>query len=675
MESTTELQPTDPFEVIKRQIYIRSPGGVRLQAVAASGSVRHHTLEVASNPVEESFYAAELQEGQEEARSQGLSAAPGFGTCFDAARETTCHPAASKKLQQAAGLMGPAAFGGLASFARSSLHQARDAHREMRLQIPQLARDAELAHQSLLLAEKVQAGLLETTEARRGPSVLTLMAGGGGGGGDGGGAMAGGDGGNEAEVAAEEERRRLVQGLVHAHACPEAHSCLHHARPALCGATVKLRRVAREDFQAEYVNGVGDASEYLCTAHERDGLAHYLHVTRATAEGRGQRLAELRQDEQRASERVAWLERALGAIDDGQADELELQVGAKCAALIRHVRRIRAGEAGEAGAAGEAGETAPAAGGGRMVVHGEASGGQAISCKVIVFSMWHETLKLVQAALRRHGIAAVFCDGTGHAMQAALRDFVSGGAEVLLLSASSKASGANLQVARHVVLLDPPGHSAAHGAALEQQAIGRAVRMGQQNSVTVTRICVTGTLEGTLFEQIATAAAAAATRADDTTYVCAGARRALPAPPAAVEEEVEMVSQRTVAEVVEERWQWAEARGLVVDAEEEVSPEELRRWREADAVSRPAKRQRGASGASSAAGPSSAANGASSQGGEVQLAGAAAAVKQEAGDRAAAAAAAVAAELGTSEGAAKHESKRALWKPPPSALVVDLTDD
>jgi hypothetical protein len=120
------------------------------------------------------------------------------------------------------------------------------------------------------------------------------------------------------------------------------------------------------------------------------------------------------------------------------------------------------------------------------------------------------------------------------------------------------------------VLLDPPGHSAAHGAALEQQAslllttyylllttyylllttyylllttyylllttyysltssrpsyylllttyyllltneqqailllttylqaIGRAVRMGQQHPVTVTRLCVTGTLEGTL---------------------------------------------------------------------------------------------------------------------------------------------------------------------------------
>ena len=179
-----------------------------------------------------------------------------------------------------------------------------------------------------------------------------------------------------------------------------------------------------------------------------------------------------------------------------------------------------------------------------------------------------------------------------------------------------------------------------------------------------------------------------------------------------------MVSQRTVAEAVEERWQWAEARGLVVDAEEEASPEEMMRWREAAAVSRPAKRQRGAAGAStstsaagasaagaSAAGGSTNATGSSaagastsaassscaadagSQGGETlaaaRLAGAAAGMKQEAGGRAAeaggraaaTAAAAAAVGLGTSEGAAKHASKRGLWKPPPSALVVDLTDD
>jgi SNF2 family DNA or RNA helicase len=45
----------------------------------------------------------------------------------------------------------------------------------------------------------------------------------------------------------------------------------------------------------------------------------------------------------------------------------------------------------------------------------------------------------------------------------------------LFLSAKAKASGANLQCATNVVLLDPTGPSAEHGAALENQAIGRAV--------------------------------------------------------------------------------------------------------------------------------------------------------------------------------------------------------
>jgi hypothetical protein len=99
--------------------------------------------------------------------------------------------------------------------------------------------------------------------------------------------------------------------------------------------------------------------------------------------------------------------------------------------------------------------------------------------------------------------------------------------DVLLMSAQSKASGANLQVATHVILLDPAGLSAAHGAALEQQAIGRAVRMGQTRQVTVTRFVVDGTLEGDLVAQIRVAAAAADARANDTSYQIAAGKRAL----------------------------------------------------------------------------------------------------------------------------------------------------
>lgn len=48
--------------------------------------------------------------------------------------------------------------------------------------------------------------------------------------------------------------------------------------------------------------------------------------------------------------------------------------------------------------------------------------------------------------------------------------------------------------------MDPPGHTAQHGAALERQAIGRVVRIGQQKSVTVTRFEAEDTLEEDLYQ-------------------------------------------------------------------------------------------------------------------------------------------------------------------------------
>jgi len=78
-------------------------------------------------------------------------------------------------------------------------------------------------------------------------------------------------------------------------------------------------------------------------------------------------------------------------------------------------------------------------------------------------------------------------------MAKSIVSFTSGDVPILLLSASVKASGANLQQASNVILLDPAGSSAEHGATLEQQAIGRAVRMGQEKAVRVVRFCVRGT--------------------------------------------------------------------------------------------------------------------------------------------------------------------------------------
>ena len=149
--------------------------------------------------------------------------------------------------------------------------------------------------------------------------------------------------------------------------------------------------------------------------------------------------------------------------------------------------------------------------------------------QVIVFSYWFDTLKLIGNTLRHCGLHSVFCGGSGNAMSDALRDFTSGAAPIILLSAQSKASGANLQCATQVVLLDPAGSSPEHGSTLEEQAIGRAVRMGQERPVMVTRFCVTGTIEEQLFAQIDAAAASALLfRASDSNYVIQDCHKAAP---------------------------------------------------------------------------------------------------------------------------------------------------
>jgi len=174
-------------------------------------------------------------------------------------------------------------------------------------------------------------------------------------------------------------------------------------------------------------------------------------------------------------------------------EELAARNGSKSAALILHLKEVQ--EKGE---------------------------------QTIVFSYWHDTLALVQKSLKANGLSVAFCNGrTGNAMSKTIKEFTDGEVSILLLSAQVKASGANLQVATNVVLLDPAGSSAEHGATLEQQAIGRAVRMGQENAVKVVRFCVKDTIEEELFNEIDLAAAKLVTRNNDSTYMCENAHKSL----------------------------------------------------------------------------------------------------------------------------------------------------
>lgn len=51
-----------------------------------------------------------------------------------------------------------------------------------------------------------------------------------------------------------------------------------------------------------------------------------------------------------------------------------------------------------------------------------------------------------------------------------------------------------------VIIMEPAGQNSTHGVAMETQAIGRSVRLGQTRHVTVTRFVIEGTIEEKIHE-------------------------------------------------------------------------------------------------------------------------------------------------------------------------------
>ena len=117
--------------------------------------------------------------------------------------------------------------------------------------------------------------------------------------------------------------------------------------------------------------------------------------------------------------------------------------------------------------------------------------------------MWRDVLRLLAATLTENHIKSALCDGDHVRQQAALGRFEDEpDCNVLFLSSVDSASGANLQHASIVLILDPPGKSARDGFAMSRQAIGRSVRLGQTRPVRVVRFCLRDTIEGGMFREI-----------------------------------------------------------------------------------------------------------------------------------------------------------------------------
>ncbi|XYJ86463.1 Superfamily II DNA or RNA helicase, SNF2 family [Cupriavidus necator] len=112
--------------------------------------------------------------------------------------------------------------------------------------------------------------------------------------------------------------------------------------------------------------------------------------------------------------------------------------------------------------------------------------------KTLVFSQFVDFLQLLRQGLERAGLALQYLDGATPAAERTRRvaAFQAGEGDVFLISLKAGGFGLNLTAADYVIIADPWWNPAA-----EDQAMGRAHRIGQQRPVTVYRLINAGTIE------------------------------------------------------------------------------------------------------------------------------------------------------------------------------------
>ncbi|KAI0098043.1 SNF2 family N-terminal domain-containing protein [Nemania sp. FL0031] len=116
-----------------------------------------------------------------------------------------------------------------------------------------------------------------------------------------------------------------------------------------------------------------------------------------------------------------------------------------------------------------------------------------IASKNLVFTSWRMTLDILQQLLTERGIASLRIDGQTSFTdrQSILKQFCEDSEQiVLLLSIATGAVGLTLTVADRVHIVEPQWNPL-----VEEQAIGRALRIGQTRPVTIFKYITKGTVE------------------------------------------------------------------------------------------------------------------------------------------------------------------------------------
>lgn len=110
--------------------------------------------------------------------------------------------------------------------------------------------------------------------------------------------------------------------------------------------------------------------------------------------------------------------------------------------------------------------------------------------KALVFSQFTSYLKLIREALEEAGIKTAYLDGSTRQRDQVVKEFSEGDAQAFLISLRAGGTGLTLTAADYVFVMDPWWNPA-----VEEQAIDRAHRIGQERPVNVYRLVAKGTIE------------------------------------------------------------------------------------------------------------------------------------------------------------------------------------
>ena len=116
--------------------------------------------------------------------------------------------------------------------------------------------------------------------------------------------------------------------------------------------------------------------------------------------------------------------------------------------------------------------------------------------RVIIFSQYDKMLRMIGITLEEYAIKFVYCCGNNYVLNKNINKFKKDDSiRVILLSSESANSGSNLTEANYIVMIDVLYDNIEKVKAMESQAIGRAVRLGQKLPVKVVRFITRGTVE------------------------------------------------------------------------------------------------------------------------------------------------------------------------------------